>query len=97
MRFHIRSDKFAARSVREADENSRPVPPFRSLERRGRPVCRLLPRSLHVYGGVCHGSDEHATYRKSGKIIAQEVSELEAAGEELPPAITRPMREAIGV
>jgi hypothetical protein len=30
---------------------------------------------LFPWGGVCHGSDEHATYRELGEIIAQEVSE----------------------
>lgn len=52
---------------------------------------------LFPYGGVCHGSDEHATYRELGEIIAQEVSDLQGAGKELPPAVTRPMREAISV
>jgi hypothetical protein len=51
---------------------------------------------LFPWGGVCHGSDEHTTYRELDEIIAQEVSDLEAAGKELPPAVTRPMREAIG-
>ena len=52
---------------------------------------------LFPCGGVCHGSDEHTTYRKLGKIIAQEVSELRAAGKEPPPTVTRLLREAIGV
>lgn len=52
---------------------------------------------LFPWGGVCHGADEQETYRHLRDLIDQEVSELLASGKELPPPVTRPMREAIGV
>jgi predicted RNase H-like HicB family nuclease len=52
---------------------------------------------LFPWGGVCHGGDEQETYRELRELIGIEISELVAAGKELPAAVTRPMREAIGV
>ena len=52
---------------------------------------------LFPWGGVCHGPDEQETYRNLRDLVDQEVSELTAAGKDLPPSLTRPMREAIGV
>ena len=52
---------------------------------------------LFPCGGVCHGLDEQETYAQLRALIDQEVSELVAAGKDLPLPATRPMREAIGV
>jgi predicted RNase H-like HicB family nuclease len=52
---------------------------------------------LFPWGGVCHGADEQETYRELRELIDVEISELVAAGKELPAAVTRPMRAAIGV
>jgi hypothetical protein len=52
---------------------------------------------LFPWGGVCHGVDEEETYRQLRQLIQEEVEQLGAAGKDMPPAITRPMREAIGV
>jgi len=52
---------------------------------------------LFPWGAVCHGADEQETYRDLRHLIDQEVEQLVARGQGLPPAITRPMRETIGV
>ena len=52
---------------------------------------------LFPWGGVCHGSDEERTYGELRQLIQQEVQQLAAAGKELPPAVTRPMREPMVV
>lgn len=50
---------------------------------------------LFPFGGVCHGATEEDTYRQLCALVAEEVDELQRAGKELPPASTRPMREAV--
>ena len=49
---------------------------------------------LFPWGGVCHGVDEEQTLRE---LVAEEIKQLIANGRELPPPITRPMREPAGV
>lgn len=50
---------------------------------------------LFPWGGVCHGKTEEETYRSLCTLVHEEVGELVQAGKELPPASTRPMREAV--
>jgi hypothetical protein len=50
---------------------------------------------LFPWGGVCHGHTEGATYQKLCALVREEVQELLQAGQELPAASTRPMREAV--
>jgi predicted RNase H-like HicB family nuclease len=50
---------------------------------------------LFPWGGVCHGVDEEEAYRQLRQLILNEVTELAAAGKDLPAPVTRPMREAI--
>jgi predicted RNase H-like HicB family nuclease len=50
---------------------------------------------LFPFGGVCHGATEEETYRELTVLVAEEVAELQRAGQELPPPSTRPMREAV--
>jgi hypothetical protein len=50
---------------------------------------------LFPFGGVCHGSTEEATYGQLCTLVREEIQELLAVGKELPPASTRPMREAV--
>jgi len=50
---------------------------------------------LFPYGGVCHGATEEDAYRQLCALVAAEVKELRENGKELPPASTRPMREAV--
>ena len=50
---------------------------------------------LFPWGGVCHASTEEEAYRQVRALVQQEVEELQQAGKELPPANTRPMREAV--
>jgi predicted RNase H-like HicB family nuclease len=50
---------------------------------------------LFPFGGVCHGEDEEDTYRRLTLLVADEVEDLRAGGQPLPPATTRPMREAV--
>ena len=50
---------------------------------------------LFPWGGVCHGAAEEETYRQLCGLAAEEVEELQREGKELPPASTRPMREAV--
>jgi len=52
---------------------------------------------LFPWGGVCHGDDEEQTYRELRELVAEEIKQLTASGKELPPPITRPMREPAGV
>jgi len=52
---------------------------------------------LFPWGGVCHGSNEEKTYRQLCELVREEIEELGAAGNELPQATTRPMRELAGV
>jgi len=47
------------------------------------------------WGGVCHGASEEETYRELCALVADEVEQPREAGKELPPARTRPMREAV--
>lgn len=46
-------------------------------------------------GGVCHGTTEEEAYRQLCTLVQEEVQQLRQAGKELPPASTRPMREAV--
>ncbi len=50
---------------------------------------------LFPWGGVCHGETEEAAYRELCSLVAEEVEQLQASGQELPPPGTRPMREAV--
>ncbi|HMO65927.1 MAG TPA: hypothetical protein PKE47_12025 [Verrucomicrobiota bacterium] len=50
---------------------------------------------LFPYGGVCHGTTEGDAYRQLAALVSEEVAELQREGRELPPASTRPMREAV--
>ena len=52
---------------------------------------------LFPWGGVCHGQSEEEAYRTLCALVQEEVEELIQAGRELPPASTRPMREAVPV
>jgi predicted RNase H-like HicB family nuclease len=46
-------------------------------------------------GGVCHAATEEECYRILCELVHEEVEDLEKSGQPLPPASTRPMREAI--
>jgi hypothetical protein len=50
---------------------------------------------LFPWGGVCHGPTEEETYRQLCGLVVEEVADLQGAGKQLPPARTRPMREAV--
>ena len=50
---------------------------------------------LFPWGGVCHAATEEDTYRQLCALVQEEVEELQQTGKELPPAATRPMREAM--
>jgi hypothetical protein len=50
---------------------------------------------LFPFGGVCHSGTEETTYSQLCALVREEIQELLAAGKELPPASTRPMREAV--
>ena len=50
---------------------------------------------LFPWGGVCHGATEEETYRQLCALVQEEVDQLSRAGKKLPPANTRPMREAV--
>ena len=52
---------------------------------------------LFPWGGVCHGDDEEQTYRELRELVTEEIKQLMAGGKDLPPPITRPMREPAGV
>jgi hypothetical protein len=50
---------------------------------------------LFPWGGVCHGATEEETFHQLCALVQAEVNELNRAGKQLPPASTRPMREAV--
>ena len=50
---------------------------------------------LFPWGGVCHGRTEEGVYRQLSTLVAEEVEELQRNGKVLPPANTRPMRDAV--
>ena len=50
---------------------------------------------LFPWGGVCHGTTEEAICRQICDLVHEEVAQLRQSGTELPPASTRPMREAV--
>ena len=50
---------------------------------------------LFPWGGVCHGTTSVEAYAKLSEIVEDTVSTAQAQGLELPPATTRPMREAV--
>ena len=52
---------------------------------------------LFPWGGVCHGSQEEAAYHALRELVREEIADLRAAGKELPPVSTRPMREPVGL
>lgn len=52
---------------------------------------------LFPWGGVCHAATEEEAYRRLCTLVHEEVEELRQAGKELPPANTRPMREAVPI
>ena len=52
---------------------------------------------LFPLGGVCHGDDEEQTYRELRELVADEIKQLLANGKDLPPPMTRAMREPAGV
>ena len=50
---------------------------------------------LFPWGGVCHAATEEDAYRQLCALVQEEVEQLQQTGKELPPAATRPMREAM--
>ena len=50
---------------------------------------------LFPWGGVCHAGTEEETFRQLCALVAEEVEEFQQRGKELPPPLTRPMREAV--
>ncbi len=50
---------------------------------------------LFPWGGVCHGRTEEESYQQLCALVREEVDSLVQAGKPLPPASTRPMRDAI--
>lgn len=50
---------------------------------------------LFPWGAVCHAATEDAAYRELCGLVRDELHDLQAEGKELPPASTRPMRDAI--
>jgi hypothetical protein len=50
---------------------------------------------LFPWGGVCHGTTAEEAYRQLSALVAEEVEELQREGKALPPANTRPMRDAV--
>ena len=50
---------------------------------------------LFPAGGVCHGSTSVEAFTKLSEIVEDMVSTAQAQGLSLPPASTRPMRDAV--
>ena len=45
------------------------------------------------FGGVCHSTDEEEAYKILVELVREEVADLIAASNRLPPPMPRPMRE----
>jgi hypothetical protein len=52
---------------------------------------------LFPWGGVCEGQSEEETYGRLRALVGEEIEQLTASVAELPPPVTRPMRESAGV
>lgn len=52
---------------------------------------------LFPWGGVCHGATEEKTYAQLCALVREEVAHSLRDGREVPPPLTRPMREALAV
>lgn len=50
---------------------------------------------LFPWGGVCHAASEEDAFRALCALVAEEVADLLAENSELPPAATRPTRDAV--
>jgi len=50
---------------------------------------------LFPWGGVCHGATEEEAYRTLCELVRDEFNEIVANEKSLPPATTRPMRDAV--
>ena len=50
---------------------------------------------LFPWGGVCHGATSVEAFTRLSEIVEDMVSTAQAQGLPLPPASTRPMREAV--
>ena len=50
---------------------------------------------LFPWGGVCHGATSVEAFTRLSEIVVDMVSTAQAQGLSLPPASTRPMREAV--
>ena len=50
---------------------------------------------LFPWGGVCHAEREEDAYHQLCALVSGEIADLRAAGRELPPPHTRPLREAM--
>ena len=48
---------------------------------------------LFPWGGVCHALTEEEAYKKICELVREEIEDLQLNGKELPPLVTRPMRE----
>jgi predicted RNase H-like HicB family nuclease len=52
---------------------------------------------LFPWGGVCHSATEEEAYAAVCALVREEIEDLRVEGRELPPAQTRPMREALAL
>lgn len=50
---------------------------------------------LFPAGGVCHGTTAVEAYARLSEIVEDTVTTAQEQGLELPPASTRPMRDAV--
>jgi len=50
---------------------------------------------LFPWGGVCHGATEEEAYGQLCALVREEVEQVLRDGREIPPPLTRPMREAL--
>jgi predicted RNase H-like HicB family nuclease len=50
---------------------------------------------LYPWGGVCHGATAFEAFTLLSEIVEDTVTTAEEQGLALPPASTRPMREAV--
>ncbi len=50
---------------------------------------------LFPWGGVCHADTEEEAYRQLCALVREEIEQFQRDGREVPPPLTRPMREAL--
>ena len=92
MRNTTKRNKFATRFTRQAMKAEDRYLKFIRWSDEDRAYIGYCP-DLFPWGGVCHAKTEAEAYKKICELVREEIEDLQRNGKELPPLVTRPMRE----